>query len=92
MIKMVPVLVVAVLMFEPVGQVAGEPRTMADLYIRSYTQQMQEAARTPADIRAEQYNRMYEFCDADHNCATQRNVRVPGVAGGGVVAIQSALA
>ncbi len=95
MIRMMPVLVASMLVLEPVGRVASEPRTAADLYVRSYTEQMKAVARTPADVRAEEYSRMYEFCDADHNCVSQRSMTDPGVLAGrsgGVVAIRSALA
>ncbi len=47
-------------------------KTTSDIYMESYAAQMRrQTGQSIAELRAEEYRRIYEACDEHHNCANE---------------------
>ncbi len=92
--KIIPIALAGVLMLEPATTIEPKPRTSADLYMRSYAEQMRGGVLTPAEVRAAEYRRHYEACDEDHVCRDPSGGEFVVLPQGtdAIIAVRSALA
>lgn len=59
------------LLFLAVGQAEMFRKTASDLYHESYQAQMRRLGEmSAAEVRAAEYAKVYENCDAHHNCGS----------------------